>query len=91
MGLLISFLKALGGMSNGGYDPLNRSTIGASMEEIPQTLFVSRWKSLVGEPPAVLLENRRTMLALLVESVPAANMPNHDPPPGQAVSDSEKS
>ncbi|WP_373622537.1 hypothetical protein [Methylobacterium sp. OAE515] len=36
------------------------------------TDFVRRWRMLTGEPPAVLLASRTEMLALLVESTPAA-------------------
>jgi hypothetical protein len=39
---------------------------------MPPAEFVARWRALTGEPPAVMLDNRSEMLALLVESVPAA-------------------
>jgi hypothetical protein len=34
--------------------------------------FVQRWRMITGEPPAVLLTSRTEMLALLIESTPAA-------------------
>ncbi|MFB0491924.1 hypothetical protein ABIE45_004510 [Methylobacterium sp. OAE515] len=44
----------------------------SAVAELPVTDFVRRWRMLTGEPPAVLLASRTEMLALLVESTPAA-------------------
>ena len=38
--------------------------------------FVVRWCMLVGEPPAVMLEDRAEMVRLLVESTPVASAKN---------------
>ena len=37
---------------------------------IPQAEFVAAWQALVGEPPAMMLEDRSEMIRVLVESVP---------------------
>ena len=34
--------------------------------------FIVRWRNLTGETPAIMLDSRSEMIALLVESVPAA-------------------
>ncbi len=39
---------------------------------MPLAAFVSRWRVITGEPPAIMLESRREMLTLLVQSVPVA-------------------
>ncbi|WP_378972301.1 hypothetical protein [Methylobacterium komagatae] len=43
-----------------------------AVARMPEAVFVERWRLLTGEPPAILLCSRRAMLALLVESAPAA-------------------
>lgn len=43
-----------------------------AMADLPATVFVERWRLLTGEPPAILLSSRAAMLALLIESMPAA-------------------
>lgn len=35
--------------------------------------FVARWRSIVGEPPAIMLDCRREMIRLLVESASLAS------------------
>lgn len=42
------------------------------LADMPQAEFVARWRSLVGEPPAIMLESRSEMIRLLVESTKAA-------------------
>ncbi|GJE69881.1 hypothetical protein [Methylorubrum podarium] len=42
-----------------------------ALAHLPVTTFVAGWRALVGEPPAVMLENRSEMIRLLVESSPA--------------------
>ena len=37
---------------------------------IPQAEFVAAWQALVGEPPAMMLEDRSEMIRVLVQSVP---------------------
>ncbi|MGC5779658.1 hypothetical protein J4O73_13105 [Methylobacterium sp. NFXW15] len=43
-----------------------------AVARMPEAVFIERWRLLTGEPPAILLCSRRAMLALLVESAPAA-------------------
>ena len=43
-----------------------------ALARIPLTAFVSRWRIITGEPPAIMLESRAEMLVLLVQSVPVA-------------------
>jgi hypothetical protein len=37
--------------------------------------FISGWQRIVGEPPAAMLDDRREMIALLVDSVGVAGWP----------------
>lgn len=46
----------------------------ASINVLSEEEFVDRWRDLVGEPPAAMLESRHQMLALLVESVPVESL-----------------
>lgn len=39
---------------------------------LPLSVFVTRWRLITGEPPAIMLESRFEMLAILVQSVPVA-------------------
>ncbi|MGU3542006.1 hypothetical protein [Methylobacterium sp. A52T] len=43
-----------------------------ALAELPAGDFVRRWRQITGEPPAILLNSRSEMIALLVESVPMA-------------------
>ncbi len=43
-----------------------------ALAELPAGDFVRRWRQITGEPPAILLNSRSEMIALLVESVPIA-------------------
>ena len=43
-----------------------------ALDRMPAADFIARWRLLTGEPPAVMLDSRSEMLALMVESVPAA-------------------
>ncbi|MET3864525.1 hypothetical protein ABIC20_001834 [Methylobacterium radiotolerans] len=43
-----------------------------TLAELPAGDFVRRWRQITGEPPAILLNSRSEMIALLVESVPIA-------------------
>ncbi|PXW65876.1 hypothetical protein BY998_102203 [Methylobacterium sp. B4] len=38
--------------------------------DLPEAEFVSHWRSIVGEPPAIMLENGSKLIQLLVESTP---------------------
>jgi hypothetical protein len=40
--------------------------------DLPTAVFVERWRLITGEPPAILLNSRTAMLALLVECTPVA-------------------
>ncbi|MGT2480526.1 hypothetical protein ACU4GR_20625 [Methylobacterium oryzae CBMB20] len=44
-----------------------------ALSELPTGVFIQRWQQITGEPPAVLLNSRSAMIALLAESV--ANAP----------------
>lgn len=44
------------------------------IDELSAETFAQRWKELVGELPAVMLESRRQMLLLLVESLPVEGL-----------------
>ncbi|AMB44236.1 MULTISPECIES: hypothetical protein [Methylobacteriaceae] len=57
--------------------------------DLPQADFVARWRSLVGEPPAIMLESRSEMIRLLVESTKAApsRFDEHAPNAPQSHSD----
>jgi hypothetical protein len=50
-----------------------------ALERIPLAEFIACWRLLTGEPPAVMLDDRSQMLALLVESVPAAQLTLPEP------------
>lgn len=49
-----------------------RSPASDTLAHIPPGDFVARWRFLVGEPPAIMLESRSAMIRLLVESTPSA-------------------
>ncbi|UYW29515.1 hypothetical protein OKC48_13730 [Methylorubrum extorquens] len=42
-----------------------------ALADLPDAEFVSHSRNIVGEPPAIMLENRSEMIQLLVESTPA--------------------
>lgn len=44
----------------------------ADLDALSDEQFISGWRRIVGEPPAILLEDRREMIAHLVRSIPAA-------------------
>ncbi|MEE7449043.1 hypothetical protein MRF4_15255 [Methylobacterium radiotolerans] len=63
----------LGSMSAPGHSRNGLVTSGAdALVDLPDAAFVERWRLITGEPPAILLSSRAEMLALLVESTPAA-------------------
>lgn len=43
-----------------------------ALARLSQAEFVSHWRSIIGEPPAIMLESRSEMIQLLIESPPAA-------------------
>ena len=45
---------------------------GVDLTLISEAEFVVRWRSMVGEPPAAMLNCRADMIRLLVQSVPVA-------------------
>lgn len=58
-----------------------------TLATMPIADFVAAWRVITGEPPAIVLSSRSAMLALLVDSVPAAPLqpptPRRDgPAPG---------
>lgn len=48
-----------------------------TVADLPINLFIKRWRQITGEPPAILLNSRSAMIALLVESVPVAPIEVH--------------
>lgn len=72
-------LNALMSMAKTGMHRLDAASREASIAALSRETFVERWRVLVGEPPAAMLECRREMLALLVESVPVGvdHLPGH--------------
>ncbi|MCJ2079043.1 hypothetical protein MKK68_25985 [Methylobacterium sp. E-016] len=44
-----------------------------ALSDIGLSEFVTRWRWIVGEPPAVMLENRSEMIRILVQSMPIAS------------------
>jgi hypothetical protein len=47
--------------------------------------FIAGWRTLTGEPPAIMLDCRSEMLALLVASIPVAALHLSDPPAPQSA------
>jgi hypothetical protein len=45
------------------------------LARLSDRLFVRNWVRLFGEPPAVLLDNRREMLDIVVETAPVLTYP----------------
>jgi hypothetical protein len=45
-----------------------------ALTHISQPAFVAGWAALVGEPPAMMLENRSEMIRVLVESTPIVSL-----------------
>ncbi len=41
-----------------------------TIDELPEDRFLAGWRSVVGEAPAAMLDDRRAMIALLVETSP---------------------
>jgi hypothetical protein len=39
---------------------------------MPAEAFIAAWRTLTGEPPAIMLSSRAAMIALLVSSLPVA-------------------
>ncbi len=52
-----------------------KSPILRPLAGLPDKVFVRNWTSLFGEPPAALLEDRREMLDIVVETTPALTYP----------------
>lgn len=42
------------------------------LRRLPLSVFVTQWRLITGEPPAIMLESRCEMIAILVQSVPVA-------------------
>ena len=45
---------------------------GDTLAAMSAEAFVAAWRTLTGEPPAIMLSSRAAMIALLVASMPAA-------------------
>ncbi|MCJ2086396.1 hypothetical protein MKK88_10380 [Methylobacterium sp. E-005] len=46
-----------------------------TLAAMPAEAFVAAWRTLTGEPPAIMLSSRAAMIALLVSSLPIAPLP----------------
>ncbi len=44
----------------------NESFPGSRLRELTDEDFVAKWREIVGEPPSIMLEDRREMIAILV-------------------------
>lgn len=57
--------------------------------DLPDPHFIEGWRLITGEPPAILLDSRTEMLALLVESTPEAPLeplsPEYDDPEAEST------
>jgi hypothetical protein len=58
-----------------------RSPASDTLAHIPPADFVAAWRTIVGEPPAVLLPSRSEMIRILVESMPVASARIDEPAP----------
>lgn len=47
---------------------------------LPVDTFIAAWRAITGEPPAILLNSRVAMIALLVTSIPVAPFEPPIPP-----------
>lgn len=45
---------------------------GDTLAAMPAEAFVAAWRTITGEPPAIMLSSRAAMIALLVASIPVA-------------------
>ena len=45
-----------------------------AVDDLPDRSFLESWRLITGEPPAILLDSRAEMLALLVESTPEVTL-----------------
>ena len=43
-----------------------------TLAAMPSDAFLAAWRTLTGEPPAIMLSSRAAMIALLVSSMPIA-------------------
>lgn len=50
-----------------------------SLNQMPRPEFIRRWKALVGELPATMLEDRSEMIRVLVESMPIVPLAGSPP------------
>lgn len=49
-----------------------------ALARMPLLDFIARWRWIVGEPPAAMLQDRSAMIALLVESTDIVPLPVAD-------------
>jgi hypothetical protein len=62
-------------MANLDFNPPNPTAVNPDpLDAMPEREFVKRWKAIVGEPPAIMLDSRSDMVKVLVESVPVATL-----------------
>jgi len=57
----------------------------STLSRMPLADFIAGWRTLTGEPPAIMLDCRSEMLALLVASIPVAALHLGDPPATQSA------
>lgn len=43
-----------------------------TLAAMPAEAFIAAWRTITGEPPAIMLSSRAAMIALLVASMPVA-------------------
>lgn len=56
----------------------DKSFAGDRLGELTDADFVARWREIVGEPPSIMLDDRREMIAILVAASEApAETPEH--------------
>lgn len=60
----------------------DKSLAGDRLRELTDADFVARWREIVGEPPSIMLDDRREMIAILVAAsgAPAGEPAPHDDP-----------
>lgn len=59
----------------------DKTFMGYRLGEMTNADFVARWREIVGEPPSIMLDDRREMIAILVAASEApadASEPDED-------------
>ena len=61
-----------------------------TIDDLSEDRFLAGWRSLVGEAPAAMLDDRRAMIALLVETCPIALTDSRAGMPAEPVATPER-